>query len=201
MQTFLRFLVLSFCLAAGSASGDGGASQCGAPADGTPLDTETATASVLANASNSDGSIRSASSRMLTKAIDTAGAAKPTQRVIFTSIPELSKKTTSDDQMCREHEKTTMKAPLTFDDKRFASTDDLTDWIMDFTQGKGAEGKSLYEQCPGKCSPQYTWWIDPVESDLLVKARVVCGMPRDRSGNKYQLTTVLTAICPTTTSQ
>lgn len=201
MQTFLRFLVLSFCLAAGSASGDGGASQCGAPADGTPLDTETATASVLANASNSDGSIRSASSRMLTKAIDTAKSSQPPQRVIFSSIPDLSKKKTSDDEMCRQQETATTEKPILFDGKHFASTDDLTDWITDFTQGKGDDGKSLYDQCPGKCSPQYTWWIDPVESDLLVKARVVCGMPRDRSGNKYQLTTVLTAICPTTTSQ
>lgn len=165
------------------------------------MDTESATAGALANLSNSDGSIRSASNRMLTKAIETAGSSQPPQRVIFSSIPELSKKSTSDDQMCKEHEETTAKAPLQFDDKRFASTDDLTDWIMDFTQGKGAEGKSLYKQCPGKCSPQYTWWIDPVGSELVVNARVVCGMPRDRSSNEYQLTTSLTAICPTTTSQ
>jgi hypothetical protein len=179
MRRPLRFLLYFCCLAAGPASGDGDGSRCGAPVDVAPLDTETATAGYLSNLSNSDGSIRSASNRMLTKAIETAKSSKPPQRVIFSSIPELSKKITSDDQMCR----------------------DLTDWIMKFTRGKGAEGKSLYEQCPGKCSPRYTWWIDPVESDLLVKARVVCGMPRDRSGNEYQLSTALTAICPTTESQ
>lgn len=201
MRRPLRLLLLFCCLMAGSASGDGGGAQCGTPVDAAPLDTEIATAGYLANLSNSDGSIRSASNRMLSRAIETAKSSKPPQRVIFSSIPELSKKITSDDQMCRQHEEATAKAPLRFDDKRFASADDLTDWIMKFTRGKGAEGKSLYEQCPGKCSPQYTWWIDPVESDLLVKARVVCGMPRDRSGNEYQLSTALTAICPTTESQ
>jgi len=198
MLRSLRVLLLSCCLAAGTASGDGGGSHCGAPADATPLDTESATAGYLANLSNSDGSIRLASNRMLTKAIETAKSSQPPQRVIFSSIPELSTQTTSDDEMCRQHEKTTVKEPLRFDDKRFASADDLTDWIMEFTRGKGAEGKSLYERCPGKCSPQYTWWIDPVESDLVVNARVVCGMPRDRSGNKYQLSTALTATCPAT---
>jgi hypothetical protein len=196
MHAFLRFLALSCCVAAGSASGDGGASQCGAQAEGTPLDTESATASVLANVSNSDGSIRSASSRMLTKAIDTAKSSQPPQRVVFSSIPNLSKKKTSDDEMCRQQETATKENPIRFDGKHFASTEDLNDWIMDFTQGKGDDGKSLYAQCPGKCSPQYTWLIDPVESGLAVDARVVCGMPRDRSGNKYQLSTALTAICP-----
>ena len=73
------------------------------------------------------------------------------------------------------------------------SIDDLTNWIMDFTRGKGADGESLYEQCPGKCSPQYTWWIDPDETGLTVKARAVCGLPRDRDGNKYHLSTALEA--------
>ena len=154
MHAFLRFLALSCCVAAGSASGDGGASQCGAQAEGTPLDTESATASVLANVSNSDGSIRSASSRMLTKAIDTAKSSQPPQRVVFSSIPNLSKKKTSDDEMCRQQETATKENPIRFDGKHFASTEDLNDWIMDFTQGKGDDGKSLYAQCPGKCSPQ-----------------------------------------------
>lgn len=165
------------------------------------MDTEAATAGYLANLSNSKGSIRSASGRMLTKAIETAKSSQPRQRVIFQSIPELSKKSTSDDQMCQRHEKATAEEPIVFDDKRFASTDELTDWIMEFTRGNGTDGKSLYEQCPGRCSPQYTWWIDPVESSLVVKARVVCGMPRDRSSDKYQLSTALTAACPATKSE
>ena len=163
--------------------------------------TETASAGFLANLGNRADSIRAISNKMLSSAIEVARSDPSPQRIIFKSIPELSKKTTADDQMCERQEMATRKEPLEFDNKRFATVEELTDWIMEFTQGKGTEGKSLYKQCPGKCSPQYTWWIDPDESELLVKARVVCGLPRDRDGNKYQLSIELTAMCPAAGSQ
>ena len=160
------------------------------------MDTATASAGFLANAGNSADSIRANSSRMLSSAIEKAQADASPQRIIFKSIPDLSKKTTSDDEMCERQEAATSKNPLEFGDKRFATVDELTDWIMDFTQGKGTEGKSLYKQCPGKCSPQYTWWIEPQKNELLVNARAICGRPRDRSGNKYQLSIAITPACP-----
>ena len=138
---------------------------------------------------------------MLGSAIETARSEASAKRIIFKSIPELSTKAGADGQMCECYEKVTTKTPLEFNDKRFASVDELTDWIMDFTQGKGVDGKSLYEQCPGKCSPQYTWWIDPDKTGLMVRARVVCGPPRDRDGNKYHLTIVFAASCPVAESQ
>ena len=161
-----------------------------------PLDAETASAGTIANLTNREGSIRAASSRMLPAAIEKAKSATPAKRIVFKSIPELSKSATSDDALCRQHEEATTKSPLVFDGLRFASAEELTDWIMEFTRGKGEDGKSLYEQCPGSCSPQYTWWIDPDGSELGVVARVVCGMPRDKSSDKYQLSTALAPACP-----
>ena len=150
---------------------------------------------------NRAGSIRATSNHMLSSAIETTRSDKSVQRIIFKSIPELSKKGADDDQMCARLEQATSQKPLDFDDKRFPTVDDLTDWIMDFTQGEGADGKSLYKQCPGKCSPQYTWWIYPEQTELLVKARVVCGPPRDHDSNKYQLSIEIAPACPVAQSQ
>lgn len=186
---------------AGTAGGDGNAKHCGPSAAVTPLATEVASAGILTNLSNRPGSIRATSNRMLGSAIETARTEASAKRIIFKSIPELSTKADTDDQMCERYEKVTTKTPLEFNDKRFASVDALTDWIMDFTQGKGVEGKSLYEQCPGKCSPQYTWWIDPDKTGFMVKARVVCGPPRDRDGDKYHLSIALATWCPVAESQ
>ena len=203
MSTRCRFfpslsLVLLFagCFGSGAAA-DGGATTGCAPSPGaTPWASATASAGFLANLGNRADSIRAVSKKMLNSAMEIARSDRSPQRIIFKSIPELSNKATADDQMCERHAAATRNKPLEFNDMRFASVDALTDWIMEFTQGKGTQGKSLYEQCPGKCSPQYTWWIDPHTSGLLVKARVVCGLPRDHDGNKYQLSIALTAACP-----
>lgn len=175
--------------------------HCGSSPEVTTLDSAAASAGFLANAGNREDSIRATSSRMLTSAIEKAQSDTSAQRIIFKSIPELSKKTTSDDEMCERQEAATSAKPLEFGDKRFATVDELNDWIMGFTQGKGTEGKALYKQCPGKCSPQYTWWIEPQKSELLVNARVICGRPRDRDGNKYQLSIALTPACPAAAAQ
>ncbi len=200
-----RMLAFAFLLGcypiAETAAGGSDAGNCDASSTLTPLATETASAGFLANLSNRADSIRATSKRMLDAAIGTAKSNDSAQRILLKSIPELSKKADSDDQMCKRLETETMKAPLEFDGKKFASVDELTDWIMDFTQGKGNDGKSLYKQCPGKCSPQYTWWIDTGESGLMVNARVVCGLPRDRDGDKYHLSIALAASCPSAESK
>ena len=198
----MAFALLFACFfGTGTAAGGDNGKHCDPSPVATPLAIESASAGVIANFSNRAGSIRAASKNMLTSAIETASSGEPMQRIIFKSIPEFSKKSSNDDQMCERYEKTTMNEPLEFNDKHFATVDELTDWIMDFTQGKGVDGTSLYKQCPGKCSPQYTWWIDPDKTELLVQARVVCGLPRDRDSDKYQLSTELTPLCPVADTQ
>ena len=187
--------------AAATATGEDDASNCDASPALTPLATAIASAGFLSNLGNRADSVRATSKRMLDEAIGAARSDASAQRIVLKSIPELSKKDDADDQMCERLEKATTKAPLEFNDKHFASVDELTDWIMDFTRGKGADGKSLYEQCPGKCSPQYTWWIDPGKTGLMVDAHVICGLPRDRDGDKYHLSIALAASCPTVESK
>ena len=201
VRTLWLVMLSAACLAGSSAIANDAGGHCGSSPEVTTLDSAAASAGFLANAGNREDSIRATSSRMLTSAIEKAQSDTSAQRIIFKSIPELSKKTTSDDEMCERQEAATSAKPLEFGDKRFAGVDELNDWIMDFTQGKGTEGKSLYKQCPGKCSPQYTWWIEPQKSELLVNARVICGRPRDRDGNKYQLSIALTPACPVAAAQ
>jgi hypothetical protein len=169
--------------------------ECPSSSDVTQLDAETASAGVVSNALNRAGSIRAASHRLLTSALDSARSREPMQWVLFTSTPELSENSEDENGMCARLEQATGEDPIMFEDRNFESADELTSWIMDFTQGKGGDGKSLYEQCPGKCSPRYTWWIEPAKSGLKVDASVVCGLPRDRNGNKYHLATGLARAC------
>ena len=181
--------------AAGEKTGIDDFKECVSAPEIKLLASETASAGYVTNILSRPGSIRVASNRMLTSALDTAKSKQPTPLIIFTSTPELSKKSGEDDQMCARHQKDTEKHPLEFEDKHFATADELTEWIMDFTRGKGEDGKSLYELCPGNCSPRYTWWIEPMTSGMKVRSHVVCGLPRDRDGNKYHLTIALAPAC------
>ena len=191
----LLALVPGFCAATGTAMEDDELKECAEASQRTPLAVERASAAYISNIANRPGSIRAASKRMLTSALESDELKKSTRQVIFTSTPDLSKKANDDDPMCARHEALTNREPLEFVAKQFESVQDLTEWIMDFTQGKGAEGKSLYEQCPGKCSPRYTWWIEAEDSGFKVNSRVVCGLPRDKDGDMYELTTALAPRC------
>lgn len=188
---------LAFALpaTAGEAPGVEHGRECSPSPDVTELASETASAGYVSNILNRNGSIRSISNRMLSHALTSARSREPMQWVVFTSTPDVANNPDGGDRMCTDLEKATKSDPLKFENKRFATADELTDWIMDFTQGKGADGKSLYEQCPGKCSPRYTWWIEPQQPGLKVDAWVVCGQPRDRSSNTYHLTTGLARAC------
>lgn len=196
MRLPLAILAIACCFGSGAAVGDESTADCGPSRAASQIASATASAGYLSNFTNRAGSIRATSKSMLSSAIQTVRSDNSARRIIFKSTPELSTKSDADDEMCRGLEERTKKAPLQFDDKRFAGVDELTDWITAFTQGEGEDGKSLYEQCPGKCSPQYTWWIDPRESELNVKARVVCGPPRDRDSDRYRLSAELVALCP-----
>lgn len=189
--------VLAFGCSAGSenSAADGNGKLCIPTSEPIKLDSESASAGFLSNLTGSAGSIRAASKTLLTSALDTATSKNPVSWVRFTSMPTLAKERGEDYEMCMRLEQATRVAPLTFEEKHFDTVDDLTSWITDFTQGKGADGKLLYEQCPGKCSPRYTWWIKPDEKGMLVTPMAVCGPPRDRDGDIYQLTTAIAAPC------
>jgi len=168
---------------------------CIPTAEPTKLDSGAASAGYISNITNSAGSISAESHRMLTAALESARSKSPASWVKFTAIPTLAKDPGDSREACGREEQATRDKPLEFEEKHFDSVDDMTSWIMDFTRGQGDEGKQLYEQCPGKCSPQYIWWIEPRQNGMNVKPSAVCGLPRDRDGNMYELTTSIAPPC------
>lgn len=189
----LALLVCASGAAPALAAGDG--KVCIPTAEPTKLETGSASAGYISNITNSAGSIRAESHRMLTSALESARSKTPPSWVKFTAIPTLAADPGDSAQACAREEQATRSKPLEFDEKQFASVDDMTSWIMDFTRGKGDDGQSLYERCPGKCSPQYIWWIEPKGNGMAVKPSAVCGLPRDRDGNMYALETALAPPC------
>ena len=83
--------------------------------------------------------------------------------------------------------KATSKAPLAFPEQRFGSPEQISSWFGDFSQGKGEEGKALYRQCDGSCSPSYTTSITKKDDAFVLLAKVVCGHARDKEDNLYEL--------------
>ena len=189
-------LTLLACSAGGAlAATTGDGKVCIPTTEPTTLDTGPASAGYISNITNSGGSIRAESHRMLTAALESARSKNPPSWIKFTATPALAKDPGDAAQACAHEEQTTRSKPLEFDEKHFDSVDDMTSWIMDFTRGKGDEGSSLYERCPGKCSPQYIWWIEPQGNGMAVKPSAVCGLPRDRDSNKYELKTAIAPPC------
>jgi hypothetical protein len=66
---------------------------------------------------------------------------------------------------------------------------------MEFSQGRGNDGRLLYQQCGGDCDPSFTFSVKPEAQSLAVDTAVVCGYARDREFNNYRLSTALLAGC------
>lgn len=97
---------------------------------------------------------------------------------------------------CLKLEQQTTVTPFEFSEKTFATLDDLNRWIMDFSRGKGAEGKKLYRLCSSNCSPRYTFHIRGSDiGHYRIAAKVLCGLARDRSNKQYALSTALKLNC------
>jgi hypothetical protein len=100
---------------------------------------------------------------------------------------------------CLQLEQDTATAPFEFGELSFTALDDLNDWIMDFSRGKGVEGKKLYRQCSSNCSPRYTFRIRGSQSTRYwITVEVLCGLARDKSNKRYALSTAIRLDCDTT---
>ena len=60
----------------------------------------------------------------------------------------------------------------------------------------GEDGKLLYERCYSNCSPRYTFLIAEHTSGYAVRTEVHCGLARDRSNDRYRISTALRRSCP-----
>ena len=97
--------------------------------------------------------------------------------------------------VCLEFETETKDNPLRFASRAFETVDALNDWIMDFSQGLGEDGELLYKQCSSNCSPRYTFLIVEQRTGFEVKTEVLCGLARDKSDNRYRISTALRRRC------
>ncbi len=95
----------------------------------------------------------------------------------------------SEKEDCQKYLDQTTSSPLQFVSPEFSNKDEFGKWFADLSQGKGQAGKKLYRLCPGKCSPSYSVILEDKEaSNYLAKVSAVCGHARNKSDNKYQVT-------------
>jgi hypothetical protein len=162
-----------------------------------PLSTQNGSAAVMYNLAEHPKSIRVQARKMLAEAVkgDVTG-----EQILFTVTPFKDLPMARQPQMCLSLAEQTRATPLTYGPKHFSEERLLDDWISEFTQGQGVEGKKLYAECGGDCDPTYTF-ITPGQQGLDLRAEVFCGLIRDRAGeDMFRLETALRTPCVTPVS-
>ena len=154
-----------------------------------------ATASLWANARGSKGSIKAESDKLVAASVSKVKEAKKDGVIVLKTIPAKYKSDYSDKELCSKYLAQTQEKPFEYKGRNFASLDKLNEWLGDFTQGKGKDGKDLYKKCDGSCSPQYTTKIKLTGNTYTVDSSVVCGHARDKDDNMYDLTATVQWQC------
>lgn len=175
------------------------------------VESNLASASMLANVQNKKGSIRFETKEMLNKAeTNLTSAEKPEDlcpsdcklpdkpKIVFQSIPNNFLESYTQRDECEKLQDQTEESPFIYDGKQFATMQDLENWFSNFSQGKGEDGKDLYERCSGQCSPQYKNIITSDGDMLVLNAQVVCGQARDKKDNNYQISYGYRWVCQDT---
>ncbi len=181
------------------------ADKCnGNPLD-QPLDAGFGSVALFANLRSTPDSIRAVAKQMLSQALEETsirtatcpvGCVTEAATIIYKVLPTAFLDQAKQRKVCLEYENDTTETPLRFAEKRFTSLDDLNEWIMNFSRGKGPEGKELYRLCSSNCSPRYTFFINNnSDEDFHVESEVVCGLARDRENKRYSLSTSLRSRC------
>ena len=185
-----------------------GVADCSSYVRDVKVDSSVASASMLANAQNKKGSIRFETKEMLNKAeTNLANAEKPTDLcpsdcqlpdqplIVFQSIPNNFLTNYDQHEKCETLQDETEKNPFTYSEKEFDTMQALENWFSKFSQGKGGDGKNLYERCGGQCSPQYKNIIASQDNKLILTAEVVCGQARDKKDNNYKISYSYRWVC------
>lgn len=109
-------------------------------------------------------------------------------KIVFLTIPnKIRGDNYSDKSLCTKLESATRQKPLQFGERVYATLDELVSWFSEFSQGKGDDGKQLYKDCPGDCSPEYTVVVTKNSENYRVSTTVVCGYARDKTDDQYKL--------------
>ncbi len=180
--------------------------DCAPPGPETPIATETGSVGIIKNLAEDPSSIRAVAGRLLTNALtsdgknpstacDEACAQRAKSQIVYRVAPTAYLADDQQRDVCRKFENETTGHPLTFDQHEFRSVDELNEWIMAFSQGRGEDGRLLYELCSSNCSPRYTFLIAEQNSGYAVKAEVLCGLARDKSNDVYRVSTAFRRTC------
>lgn len=180
--------------------------QCDAPAAEIPLASELGSAGFMQNLAGHPDSLRAIAGRLLNDALseetleETANCkpncpAEPATEVVYRVSPTAFLAADRQNATCKTFEHQTSAAPLQFSRPAFRTVDELNEWIMDLSQGRGEDGHRLYQRCTSNCSPRYTFTIAAESTGYAVKAEVLCGLARDKSKNQYRISTALRRTC------
>ena len=162
-----------------------------------------ASSGIMYNLAEHPKSIRATAGRQLKEALEKRSEAAKRQscagcvgtRVVYRVGPTVFLPRASQQAVCLKLEQETHEHPFEYPDKHFQNLNQLNDWVMQFSQGRGAEGKDLYERCSANCSPRYEFLLNPDEQGIAVSTRVACGLARDRDSEDYEVSTALRTEC------
>ncbi len=149
----------------------------------------------MLNLAEAPDSIRAVVKGLLEHAVSAAKRAQA-PAVVFRVAPTHFLPLPEQQPLCTQLASQTNLQPLKFADRAFPNVEEFDAWLTAFSQGQGADGKLLYQQCGGNCDPSFTFVVSPGNSDLSVTTEVYCGYARDRDINLYTLSTTLRAACP-----
>lgn len=180
--------------------------ECPREKDEKPIATEYGSAGFMKNLAESEDSIRTIAGRMLKSALTAENTRLPegcesfcggaeVPEVVYRVAPVAFLADDKQNDVCVAFEEQTSADPMLFGARSFASVAELNDWIMAFSQGRGDDGKLLYERCSSNCSPRYTFLIGQENSGYEVRAEVLCGLARDKSNDQYLISTALRRRC------
>lgn len=173
-----------------------------------PRTQASATAKSLANILKAQGSVRAEVTGQLRNARNDAALVRPPEeacsrqcrvgeppQILLTITPLKFLDTYADANKCQQRLRQTSNQPLRFGPRHARSTDELAAWISDLTQGRGPDGKVLYNQCDGSCSPRYSARVTQDGDGLVATLDVVCGPARDRDDNMYSVASAYRWSC------
>lgn len=172
----------------------------------TAIDSELGSVGFMKNIAEHPESLRAIAKRLLATAVESnafkrapacgdACAGPPQARIVYKVEPTVFLPEGEQQALCLNLEDATAAKPLAFPRREFPSLAKLNDWIMEFSQGRGEDGKALYEQCGGNCSPRYSFYIEQADGKLSISADVLCGLARDKKSDQYLVSTAVRWQC------
>lgn len=182
--------------------------QCRDIYSDVPFKTEIAKASIWSNVMKTDDSVSTKSKELLQEAAEKIGLLRPPEslcptncalidkpHILFSSTPKKVLESYDDKDVCEKMLKDTSSQPISFQNRRFSTVEDINGYYSNLCQGSGDDGEVLYQKCSSSCSPRYLSFIDKGSSGFLMTTKIVCGHARDKDDDQYELSAIYRWSC------